>query len=144
MVSAASPHTLGQCTPMQQTSCGQDACIHNALTYPQAVLAGERVTGEGFVGALDHDVGIPFWEAEPFIGFIVLFLLALGVYPSRTRLLHPRQRTRANIYAGFQRLVGRLACLTLAGTILLEVITGKVGRAAQFLLLLGLLWNRPR
>ena len=122
----------------------QDGCIHNALTYPQAVLAGERVTGEGFVGALDHDVGIPFWEAEPFIGFIVLFLLALGVYPSRTRLLHFRQRTRANIYAGFQRLVGRLACLTLAGTILLEVITGKVGRAAQFLLLLGLLWNRPR
>ena len=78
------------------------------------------------MGALDHDVGIPFWEAEPFIGFIVLFLLAVGVYPSRTRLLHPEQRTKANIYAGFQRLVGRLSCITLAGTILLEVITGKV------------------
>ena len=99
------------------------------LTIPtgvQAVLAGERITGEGFVASLDHEVGISFWEAEPFIGFIVLFLLCLGVYPSRTRLLHPRQRDRAQLFAGLQRLVGRLACLTLAGTIILEVLTGKV------------------
>ena len=55
-----------------------------------------------------------------------MLLLVVGVYPSRSRLLYPGQRSWAAIGSGIQRLVGRAACITLAGAILLEVETGKV------------------
>ena len=89
------------------------------------MLMGERLTGRGIVQTMKHNVGIPLWEMEPLLAIGVLFLLIVALYPSKTPLLQPTTKGW-DIWTGAQRLVGRVACLLLAGTIVTEVVTGKV------------------
>lgn len=98
----------------------------------QAMLLGERLTGRGIVQTLNHSTKIPLWEMEPLLGVGVIALFFVALYPSRTPLLQP-STTGMNVYRGAQRLVGRVACLLLAGTIIVEVVTGKVGCTLGFL-----------
>ena len=89
-----------------------------------SVLPGlQAVHQEGLISEAHESCTL---QAEPFLGAAVMCLLVVGVYPSRTQLLYPGQASWAKIFAGVQRLVGRVACITLAGAILLEVETGKV------------------
>ncbi len=95
----------------------------------QAVLIGERITGKGAVQALDHAVGVPLWEIEPLLGAIVVGLLIAALYPRRKQLVQDAQRTKKEFgdwLADAQVWVRRLACVSLASTIVVEVVTGKV------------------
>lgn len=51
--------------------------------HVQAVLLGERITGEGFVQQLDLATNIPIWEQEPIVGLLVVGLLIGGLYPNK-------------------------------------------------------------
>ena len=53
------------------------------MTILQAVLLGERITGEGFVQQLDLATNIPLWEQEPIVGLLVVGLLIGGLYPNK-------------------------------------------------------------
>ncbi len=95
----------------------------------QAVLIGERITGKGAVQALDHAVGVPLWEIEPLLGAIVVGLLIAALYPRRKQLVQDAQRRKKEFgdwLADAQVWVRRLACVSLASTIVVEVVTGKV------------------
>ncbi|CAL8466739.1 g6275 [Coccomyxa elongata] len=93
-----------------------------------AVLIGERITGKGAVQALDHAVGVPLWEIEPLLGAIVVGLLIAALYPRRRQLVQDAQRRKKEFgdwLADAQVWVRRLACVSLASTIVVEVVTGK-------------------
>ena len=95
----------------------------------QAVLLGERITGKGAVQALDHAVGVPLWEIEPVLGAMVVGLLIAALYPRRKQLVEDAQRRQKEMgdwLADAQVWVRRLACVSLASTIVVEVVTGKV------------------
>lgn len=101
----------------------------------QAVLLGERITGKGAVQALDHAVGVPLWEIEPFLGAMVVGLLIAALYPRRKQLVEgaqKRQKQMSDWLADAQVWVRRLACVSLASTIVVEVVTGKVCSRSTF------------
>ena len=89
------------------------------------MLIGERITGRGIVATFNHSTNIPLWEMEPLLGLGIVGLLVVALYPSKTPLLTPGVKGN-QFRQGAQRLLGRVACLVLAGTIVTEVVTGKV------------------
>lgn len=100
-----------------------------SLRVIQAVLLGERITGKGAVQALDHAVGVPLWEIEPLLAAMVVGLLIAALYPRRKQLVEGAQRKQKQLsdwLADAQVWVRRLACVSLASTIVVEVVTGKV------------------
>ena len=99
------------------------------------MLLGERITGKGAVQALDHAVGVPLWEIEPFLGAMVVGLLIAALYPRRKQLVEgaqKRQKQMSDWLADAQVWVRRLACVSLASTIVVEVVTGKVCSRSNF------------
>jgi hypothetical protein len=102
----------------------------------QAVLLAERLTGNGAVQAMDLSTGIPIWEIEPFLGFLVVGLLVAAFFPCKTersrmmrdaKVAHIRARNFGKVIIDrVQNWSGRLACFGLASSIVAEVATGKV------------------
>lgn len=107
-----------------------------------AVLLSERLSGKGIVTALNMATGVPVWEIEPALGLLVGAFLAAGIYPIVRRLgaradaareaaasQNPAPATPAEPARkwgdSFQVATGRLAFITLAGTVLAEATTGK-------------------
>lgn len=91
----------------------------------QAVLLGERVTGNGAVQSLELSAtGVPLWEIEPVLGIIVLVLCISAVWPSTVKT--EEGKPKPGFFERIQNVSGRFACLGLASTITAEVITGKV------------------
>jgi photosystem II protein len=105
-----------------------------------AVLLSERLSGKGIVTALNMATGVPVWEIEPALGLLVGAFLAAGIYPVVRRLGARADAAREAKSSGtpsladiparkwgdsFQVATGRLAFITLAGTVLAEATTGK-------------------
>lgn len=104
-----------------------------------AVLLSERLSGKGIVTALNMATGVPVWEIEPALGLLVGALMAGGIYPIVRRLGAradaAREASNSNTPPpavparkwgdSFQVATGRLAFITLAGTVLAEATTGK-------------------
>ncbi|KAK9803198.1 hypothetical protein WJX73_001876 [Symbiochloris irregularis] len=93
-----------------------------------AMLLGERLSGKGIVATFNGNTNIALWEVEPLLAFGILALVFVGLYPSKTPLVYPLLEEGANastFWRAAQRILGRLACLLLAGTILMEILTGK-------------------
>lgn len=103
--------------------CKEQTCCK--LTILQAVLLGERVTGNGAVQQLEISAtGVPLWEIEPVLGVIVLALCLAAVWPSTVKV--EEGKPKPGFLERIQNVSGRFACLGLAGTITAEVVTGKV------------------
>lgn len=99
-------------------------------TTVQAMLLGERLSGKGIVATFNGNTNIELWEVEPLLAFGILALVFVGLYPSKTPLVYPLLEEGANagtFWRAAQRILGRVACLLLAGTIVMELLTGKVG-----------------
>ena len=95
------------------------------IVIPQAVLLGERVTGNGAVQQLEISAtGVPLWEIEPVLGIIVLALCISAVWPSTVKV--EEGKPKPGFLERIQNVSGRFACLGLASTITAEVVTGKV------------------
>lgn len=111
-----------------------------------AVLLSERLSGRGIVTALNMATGVPVWEIEPALGLLVGGFLAGGIYPIVRRLgarvdaarqadaesssksngsTAPAAEPTRKWGDSFQVATGRLAFITLAGTVLAEATTGK-------------------
>jgi len=89
-----------------------------------AVLVGERVSGKGFVNALGRPTGIPLYELDIGLAFVVLCLFVGGLVP--TRFVYKSINDKPNsILEDIPQLVGRISCLGLGATIAAEAITGK-------------------
>lgn len=117
-----------------------DSCLNrSAIVNVQAALLAERLTGDGVVKSMELATGIPLWEIDPFLGFLVLGLLVAAFFPSKSEQSQFMQTARAahekarsfgkNVVDRVQSLIGRLACFGLAGSIVAEVTTGQVRRA---------------
>ena len=93
------------------------------------MLLGERLSGNGIVATFNGNTNIALWEVEPLLAIGILALVFVGLYPSKTPLVYPLLEEGANaatFWKAAQRILGRIACLLLAGTILMEILTGKV------------------
>eukprot|EP00884_Botryococcus_braunii_P003144 jgi/Botrbrau1/12830/Bobra.0045s0002.2 len=101
-----------------------------------AALLAERLTGQGVVHAMELSTGIPLWEIDPFLGFLVIGLLVAAFFPSKSeqgeimrnaRAAHQKARNFGkSMFDTVQNFIGRMACFGLASSIVAEVTTGQV------------------
>lgn len=89
-----------------------------------AVLVGERVSGGGFVEAIGRPTGVPLYELDLGIAFVVLCLFVGGLVPSRFIYKSVTEKP-LSIFDDIPALVGRISCIGLGLTIATEAITGK-------------------
>lgn len=89
-----------------------------------AVLVGERVSGGGFVEAIGQPKGVPLYELDLGIAFVVVCLFVGGLVPSRFIYKSFTEKPQS-IFEDIPALVGRLSCIGLGVTIATEAITGK-------------------
>lgn len=102
----------------------------------QAALLAERLTGQGVVHAMELTTGIPLWEIDPFLGFLVVGLLVAAFFPSKSEQGQIMRNARAaqqkarnfgkSMFDKIQNFIGRVACFGLASSIVAEVTTGQV------------------
>ena len=83
----------------------------------QAILASERITGQGAIQALDLAVGVPLWEVEAPIAVLVGVLLLGGLSPSPITDRTPGGLIKSALY--------RASFLGLAAVLVCEAATGR-------------------